>query len=335
MTALITGGAGYIGSVTNAYLRKHGYDTVVFDNLSAGHRSAVGDTPLVTGDITRLEDIVRVFDTHTIDAVIHFAARALAGESMEKPYEYYQTNVYGGLNLLEAMRQHSCKTIVFSSTCAVYGYPDELPVTEDSPKNPVSVYGHSKLMFEQILHRYEEQFGIKSAVLRYFNAAGAMPDGSLGEDHTPESHIIPNAIKTLTGQASSFALYGTDYDTPDGTCIRDYVHVLDLADAHLRALDVLTKGGESFACNLGSGRGWSNREILQEIQRVSGKPIPVVEKPRRPGDPDKIYANHTKATHILGWEPKHSGLDEIIATAWKWHSTHPLEHNTTRSGSSK
>ncbi len=330
MKVLITGGCGYIGSITNSFLRKRGYDTVIFDNLSTGHRQAAGNTRVITGDLLDADSIRAACKTHSFDAVIHFAALALAGESMRKPASYYRVNVQGGINLLEAMRESGCECIVFSSTCSVFGYPKTLPVTETSPKKPVSVYGESKLMFEQILARYDGLFGIKSAVLRYFNAAGALPDGSLGEDHTPETHIIPNAIHTLTGQKSVFELFGTDYDTKDGTCVRDYIHVHDLATAHEKALTYLAETHASFDCNLGSGHGYRNWEIIAAIESVSGKTVPVKILPRRPGDPDAIYADYTKAQKLLGWRPTHSTLKEIIGSAWHWHSSHPTEFNSTR-----
>lgn len=326
MIILVTGGAGYIGSITNQLLRSLGHKTIVFDNLSTGHESAVGDTPLEIGDLTRPEEINKVFDKYQIDAVVHFAALALAGESMQIPAKYYQTNVMGGLNLLEAMRKHNCTQIVFSSTCAVYGFPDTLPVTEETPKKPVSVYGSSKLMFEEILHRYEELFGLKVAILRYFNACGASLDGSLGENHQAETHIIPNALKAAT-EGTEFPLFGNDYKTPDGTCIRDYIHVLDLATAHEKALQYLAAEKKSLICNLGSMHGYSNLEILKAIEAETGHPVPYAIKPRRPGDPDMIYADASKAKQLLGWEANYSDLKTIIHTAWPWHQ----KRNTSRS----
>ncbi len=319
MKLLITGGAGYIGSITNAILRQQGYEMLVFDNLSLGHREAVGDTTLVVGDLRDNEAVERVFAQNRFDAVIHFAAYSLAGESMEKPYEYYDNNLRGGLNLLEAMRKASCRSIVFSSTCAVYGYPTSLPVVEEERIAPVSVYGSSKRMIEEMMEWYGAIYGIRSVSLRYFNAAGASLDGSLGEHHEPESHIIPIALEVVAGKRKQFEAYGNDYETPDGTCIRDYIHVVDLADAHTRSVEYLAKGGESVALNLGVGRGYSNLEVLDTVERVTGRKVARVFGPRRPGDPAKLWADNTKAKEVLGWEPKYSDLETIVKTAWKWH----------------
>jgi UDP-glucose 4-epimerase len=275
MNILVTGGAGYIGSVTNRILRDRGWQTVIFDNLSAGHRQAAGDTQIVVGDLRDRESINAVFNDRKIDAVIHFAALALAGESMQKPYEYYVNNIIGGLNLLEAMRAHDCKTIVFSSTCAVYGHPQTLPVTEREPYKPVSVYGASKRNFEEILSWYEKIYGIRYAALRYFNAAGAMPDGTLGEDHRPESHIIPIALDVAAGTRPEFTVFGDDYDTPDGTCIRDYIHVLDLADAHIRAVERLSASAGVFGGKSGSREGiFQSGGVIRSRKSDRQKDIP-------------------------------------------------------------
>jgi len=322
MNILITGGAGYIGSITNWFLKSKGHTTVIFDNLQNGHKEAVGDTMLIVGDLRSKDEIKKVFQDHAFDAVIHFAALALAGESMEKPYEYFFNNIVGGMNLLEAMRGSSCRTIIFSSTCAVYGFPKDLPVTETSPIAPASAYGASKRNFEEILAWYDSIYKIKHANLRYFNACGALPDGSLGEAHLPETHIIPVALsKAVSGE--SFSLYGKDYKTPDGTCIRDYIHVLDLADAHLRAVEYLLKNNTSFAVNLGVGKGYSNLEILRAVEEATGKKVSVTEKPRRWGDPDAIFADNTKAKEMLGWTPQYTSISSIIQTAWKWYEKHP------------
>lgn len=334
MTVLLTGGAGYIGSITNSFLQSQGVTTVIFDNGLTGHRAAIGQTPFISGDLRKPNDIDKAFVMHSIDTVIHFGALALAGESMERPHDYYQTNVLGGLNLLEAMRHHHCSSIVFSSSCSVFGFPKTLPVTEESPKNPLSVYAESKLMFEQILHRYDSLFGIKHMILRYFNASGAALDGSLGEDHTPETHIIPKAIMTALGQQPTFHLFGNDYQTPDGTCIRDYIHVVDLAIAHEKAMNSLTHNHVSDDVNLGSGKGYSNKQVLAMVEKISGTTIPVTLHPRRPGDPDAIYANSEKAQRVLGWKAEHSDLETIIQSAWQWHSTHPQGYNTIRTGTS-
>jgi UDP-glucose-4-epimerase GalE len=318
MNIFITGGAGYIGSVTNAVLKAQGYDTVVFDNLSLGHAEAVGDTKLIRGDLCRKEEIDAAISSDRFDAVIHFAALSLAGESMEKPYAYYDTNLRAGLNLLEAVRTHGNMPIIFSSTCAVYGYPEAVPVTEDAPIAPVSVYGSAKRMIEEMIAWYGRIYGTKSVILRYFNAAGALPDSSLGEDHRRETHIIPLALEVAAGIRESFELYGTDYDTPDGTCIRDYIHVVDLARAHRKAADYLLGGGESQIINLGVGRGWSNLEVLDTVEQVTGKKVTRSIGSRRAGDPAKLWADNAKAQKILGWEPQYGELSTIIETAWKW-----------------
>jgi UDP-glucose 4-epimerase len=320
MKLLITGGAGYIGSITNKLLNKRGFETVIFDNLSTGHRSSAGDTKLITGDLRKPADIEAALKSDKFDAVIHFAALALAGESMEKPYAYYENNIYGGLNLLEAMRKSDCQNIIFSSTCAVYGFPEHLPVSETESYKPVSVYGASKRMFEEIIEWYGKIYGLKYAFLRYFNAAGAMPDGSLGEEHPVETHIIPIAMDVARGIRPAFKLFGNDYQTPDGSCIRDYIHILDLADAHIRALEYLKNHSESVAVNLGVGKGYSNLEILNEIGKVTGKKIPVEICPRRAGDPDSIFADNSKAKSVLGWNPQYSDITTIVQSAWKWHT---------------
>jgi len=318
MKFLITGGAGYIGSITNWFIRSKGHETVIFDNMVNGHKEAVGDTKLIIGDLRNVKDIDSVFEHDHFDAVIHFAALALAGESMEKPYEYFHNNIDGGINLLEAMRKHDCKTIIFSSTCAVYGFPQTLPVTEMSPIAPTSVYGASKRNFEEILDWYERIYSIKHAKLRYFNACGALPDGSLGEDHTPETHIIPIAIrKAVSGE--TFPVFGNDYKTKDGTCIRDYIHVLDLADAHLKAVDYINSRKKSLTVNLGVGKGYSNLEILKAVEEVTGKKISIEFVQRRWGDPDAIFADNTKAMKELGWKPTYTDLFSIVQTAWSWH----------------
>lgn len=322
MKFLVTGGAGYIGSITNWLLWSKGHETVVFDNLTNGHKEAVGDSKLIVGDLRKKEDIQGVFKNESFDAVIHFAALAVAGESMKKPYEYFHNNIDGGLNLLEAMHLNECKTIVFSSTCAVYGFPKTLPVTEQSLISPVSVYGASKRNFEEILDWYDTLYGIKSAKLRYFNASGALPDGTLGEDHRPETHIIPDAI-TTAATGKPFFLYGKDYKTKDGTCVRDYIHVLDLADAHIKAVEYIVKHNKSLTVNLGVGKGYSNMEVLQSVEEVSGKKLDILYKERRPGDPDAVYADNTKARKLLGWEPQYLSISSIIQTAWNWHQKHP------------
>jgi UDP-glucose 4-epimerase len=319
MKLLITGGAGYIGSVTNRFLRDKGIETVIFDNLSTGRKQATGGSELIVGDLCNAQDIEPVMKSGKFDAVIHFAALALAGESMAKPSEYYRTNIMGGINLLEAMRKGNCGTIIFSSTCAVYGYPDILPVSEQESYKPVSVYGSSKRMFEEVLEWYQKIYGMKYAFLRYFNAAGAWPDGTLGEAHPVETHIIPIALDVALGKRKTFQVFGNDYDTPDGTCIRDYIHVLDLAEAHSLAVDHVRTTGNSLVANLGVGKGYSNLEIIKAVEVVTGKRLPTEIVDRRPGDPDRIYADNTRAKTILGWTPKHSDIQTIVTDAWEWH----------------
>lgn len=322
MKILVTGGAGYIGSHTVYLLQKQGWEVVVFDNLVYGHKEAV-NCPLVVGDLLNKSDIVGVFKNNKFDGVIHFAAYALAGESMEKPAKYFENNILGGLNLLEVMKDFGVKYIVFSSTCAIYGYPKKLPVGEEEEKKPVSVYGESKLMFEKILNWYDRIFGIKNVCLRYFNAAGALLDGSIGEDHSPETHIIPVAMEVVLGKREKFVIFGDDYNTPDGTCIRDYIHVLDLAEAHIKSLEYLKEKNQSDYFNVGTGQGYSNKEIISMIKEVTGVDFKVETGPRRPGDPDAIWADNSKIKRVLGWRPKYSELKTIIESAWNWHKNHP------------
>ena len=317
MKVLVTGGAGYIGSVTVRALQNDGHDVVVYDNLVYGHKEAVS-TPLIIGDLLDIE-FLRKNVVGSFDAVIHFAAYALAGESMQNPYKFFQGNIQGGLNLLEFMKERKIPNIIFSSTCAIYGAPEKLPVSENESKKPESVYGESKLMFENILDWYEKIHGIKHINLRYFNACGATIDGLLGEEHDPETHIIPIAIQTALGKYPSFKLFGTDYNTPDGTCIRDYIHVLDLAQAHIKALNKIKEPGKSDYFNLGTGKGYSNREVLDMVQKVSGIDIKIKEVKRRPGDPDTIYADNTKAVRELNFDPQFSDLETIIKSAWEYH----------------
>lgn len=315
MRILITGGAGYIGSITTKLLQREGHDTVVFDNLRQGHKEFVSGK-LVIGDLLSVEDLNKL--EGDFDAVMHFAALALAGESMEKPLDYFQNNIQGGINLLEFMKNRSIKKIVFSSTCAIYGTPKTLPVSENEEKNPESVYGESKLAFEKVLHWYDEIYGIKHINLRYFNAAGASIDESLGELHNPETHIIPNAINAALNNVE-FNLYGDDYDTKDGTTIRDYIHVEDLATAHMLALYKLQESKISDSFNLGTGVGYSNREVLDTVKKVSGVDFTINIIPRRPGDPPIIYADNSKAEKELGFKPQHSNLETIVKTAWNWY----------------
>lgn len=313
---LVTGGAGYIGSVTVSRLLEKGYEVVVFDNLSQGHKEAV-TCPLVVGDLMNPQDFSQL-DRYQFDGVIHFAALALAGESMQKPDLYFKNNIVGGINLLEYMKVSKIPHIVFSSTCAIYGTPEKVPVSESESKKPESVYGESKLAFEKVLHWYDKIYGIKNMCLRYFNACGASLNGKLGEVHSPETHIIPIAIKSAMTN-SPFPLFGTDYPTLDGTCIRDYIHVEDLASAHILAIERLAATQTSDFFNLGTGNGYSNKQIIDMVKKISGKDFPLVEKPRRAGDPSIIYADNTKAVSVLEWKPEHSDLQTIIQTAWEFH----------------
>lgn len=319
MKVLVTGGAGYIGSITVRALLAKGYEITVLDNLSQGHKEAIV-TDFIEVDLQNKEQLSQSLQGKKFDAVVHFAALTLAGESMEKPYEYFKNNILGGLNLLECMREEKIPYIVFSSTCALYGTPLSLPVSENEPKKPESVYGESKLAFENILKWYGEIYGIKYINLRYFNAAGASLDGTLGEDHTPETHLIPMAIKAAK-EGKPFKLYGDDYPTPDGTCIRDYIHVEDLAIAHLQALEKLKNGGLSDSFNLGTGQGYSNKQVIDMVKKVTGISFEVITEKRRSGDPARIFADNTKAKSELGFNPVHSDLETIVKTAWEWHKT--------------
>ncbi|TPM39688.1 UDP-glucose 4-epimerase GalE [Mesorhizobium sp. B2-3-4] len=312
---LVTGGAGFIGSHTCKLLAASGYLPVAFDNMSRGNRKSVAWGPLVVGDIRDGDALLAAMERYRPTSVIHFAALAYVGESVQQPAEYYSTNVTGTIAVLEAARAHSIENIIFSSSCATYGVPDALPVRETSSQNPISPYGRTKLMGEQIIGDYARAYGMRSAILRYFNACGADPDGELGEWHSPETHLIPRVLMAASGMLDRIEVFGTDYDTPDGTCIRDYIHVGDLASAHLKALQHLQNGGQSLAVNLGTGRGISIKEILQAVGRISSRPVPAVFKARRPGDPAELYADPSKARAQLGFVPRLSGIDTIIATA--------------------
>lgn len=318
-TILVTGGAGYIGSHTCKALKKAGYSPVVYDNLCYGHREAVQWGPFEEGDILDGDRLDQVIQQHRPKAVIHFAAFAYVGESVTDPVKYYRNNAMGSLSLLDALQRNNIKTIVFSSTCATYGVPDQIPITEQTPQSPINPYGQTKLMVEKMLSDMETAHGLKSAALRYFNACGADPDGDIGEDHDPETHLIPNVLRAITGDLDHLDLYGTDYPTPDGTCIRDYIHVNDLADAHLLALEHLLKGGDSLRLNLGTGKGFSVREIIDAAERVTGRKVPVVEAPRREGDPAELVADATAIKQALGFKAKFNDIDDIIRTAWNWH----------------
>jgi len=322
VTVLVTGGAGYIGSHTVRLLRQQSREVVVLDSLEFGHRAAVTDAPLVVGDIADHQLVTRTVADHGVDSVVHFAAYKAAGESMEEPERYFANNVGGTNALLDALRRAGVANLVFSSTCAVYGTPSELPVSEDHPLGPESPYGESKRMVEQMLAWYDRCHDLRSVSLRYFNAAGAASDGQIGEDWTVTLNLVPLVMKAALGRAPALTVFGTDYDTPDGTAIRDYVHVEDLAEAHVRALDHLEQGGETTALNLGTGTGSSVREVLDSARRASGRDIPVAYGPRRQGDPVAVYGDNRRAGEVLGWKPAQA-LDDIVASAWRWHSTHP------------
>jgi UDP-glucose 4-epimerase len=323
MTILVCGGAGYIGSHCVRELKKAGFDCVVFDNLSEGHRAAVADFPLVEGDLLDRAALECVFAEHKIDGVVHFAALALVGESMKHPLEYYRNNVSGTVNLLLSMQKAGVRNIVFSSTCAVYGQTENTPITEDMPTDPCNPYGESKLAVEKLLTRCDAAHGIKSVCLRYFNAAGAVPDGSIGEDHRLETHLIPLICRAALRPGEKLRVFGGDYPTPDGSCIRDYIHVLDLADAHVKALRYLIDGGKSETVNLGSQTGVSVFGMLGAAGEITGADIPYEVAARRPGDPSALVASAGKAENLLGWTPQRSDIRKILADAWNWHSTHP------------
>lgn len=325
MATLVLGGAGYIGSHTVDRLIEKGEKTIVVDSLVTGHRQAVNkDAKFYQGDIADKDFMRQVFKENSdIDAVIHFAAYSLVAESMKKPLKYFDNNTAGMAKLLEVMNEFSIDKIVFSSTAATYGIPEEVPIKETTPQNPINPYGESKLMMEKIMRWADKAYGIKFVPLRYFNVAGAKPDGSIGEDHMPETHLLPIVLQVAMGKRDKLQIFGDDYNTPDGTNIRDYVHPLDLADAHILAVDYLKAGNPSTAFNLGSSTGFSNREILEAARKVTNKEIPAEIAPRRGGDPDVLVASSTKAREVLGWKPQFDDISKIIETAWKWHTLHP------------
>lgn len=318
MNVFVTGGAGYIGSVCTEALLEAGHAVTVYDDLSEGHRSAVASRArFVLGRPNEENNLLAAVREAQPEAILHFAANGLVGESMAKPGKYFHNNVANGLKLLEAAVAARVKKFVFSSSCATYGPPDRVPMTEDLPQRPINPYGESKLMFEKMLHWYHQIHGLDFVAFRYFNAAGASP--KFGEHHRTETHLIPNVLKVPLGQAKHCEIYGTDYPTPDGTCIRDYIHIIDLAQAHILALE---PGKQGFY-NLGNGDGYSVRQVIQMCERVTGRTIPALEKPRRPGDPPKLVAAADRAMRELGWKPKHPKLEDIVATAWAWHKQHP------------
>jgi len=318
MNVFVTGGAGYIGSICTEELIEAGHQVTVYDNLSEGHRSAVDKRArFILGRPEEDEDILKAVRETRPDAIMHFAANAVVGESMTNPGKYFRNNVANGLKLLEAAVAAGVKKFVFSSTCATYGPPERVPMTEELPQRPINPYGESKLMFERMLHWYHELHGLEFVAFRYFNAAGASE--RFGEHHRVETHLIPNVLRVALGQAPHCEIYGTDYPTPDGTCIRDYIHIVDLAQAHILALGT----GKQGFYNLGNGDGYSVRQVIQMCEKVSGTKIPALEKPRRPGDPPKLVASAEKAVRELGWKPKFPRLEDIIASAWRWHKEHP------------
>lgn len=319
---LVTGGAGYIGSHAVLSLKQAGYTVIVLDNLVYGHRELVEDVlqvKLICGDINDRALLDQIFTQHQIEAVMHFAAYAYVGESVTNPAKYYRNNVAGTLTLLEAMVAAGVSKLVFSSTCATYGVPQQLPIPETHPQNPINPYGMSKLMVEAMLTDFDHAYGLRSVRFRYFNAAGADPSGRLGEDHNPETHLIPLVLLTALGKRESIAVFGQDYDTPDGTCIRDYIHVTDLAEAHVQGLAYLLEGGATEVFNLGNGNGFSVQDVIATAARVTGRSIPVVMADRRPGDPAVLVGSAVKASQILNWKPLYPELDVIVEHAWKWH----------------
>ena len=324
MRLLVLGGAGYIGSHTALELVKKGHEVVVVDNLVTGYVKAVPEkATFYQGDIRDFDFLDDLFKKEKIDAVIHFAAFSLVGESVTNPLKYYDNNLYGTKVLLDAMIKNDIKKIVFSSTAATYGEPENIPILETDRTCPTNPYGETKLAMEKMFHWASKAHGLSYVSLRYFNACGADATGQIGEAHNPESHLIPLVLQVPNGKRESVSIYGTDYDTPDGTCIRDYIHVTDLAEAHILAVEYLAKGGESNIFNLGNGVGYSVREVIETARRVTGHPIPATEVPRRAGDPARLVASGEKAKNILGWEPKIKQLDEIVESAWKWHRKHP------------
>ena len=322
MKILVTGGAGYVGSHAVRLLQRAGHEVWVYDNLCLGHRAACPAGRLIEGDLADRPRLTAALREHGVEAVMHFAAFALVGESVSDPAKYYQNNVLGSLSLLDAMRTAGVSRLVFSSTTATYGAPENIPIREDEPQRPINPYGFSKLVVERALADYAQAYGLAYAALRYFNASGASPQGDLGEDHDPESHLIPLVLQVALGQRERITIFGNDYPTPDGTCIRDYVHVDDLGEAHVKALERL-EPGRGLLLNLGTGRGYSVQEVIEACRRATGHAIPAVVGPRRPGDPPELVADSTLARHVLDWAPRYADIDAIVETAWRWHSTHP------------
>ena len=328
MRLLVLGGAGYIGSHTAVELLESGHEVVIVDSLVTGYEAAVPEgASFYQGDIRDYDFLNDLFKKEAIDAVIHFAAFSLVGESVTDPLKYYENNLYGTKVLLKAMIDNGVNKIVFSSTAATYGEPENIPILEDDRTCPTNPYGETKLAMEKMMKWSATAYGLKYVSLRYFNACGAHKSAKIGEAHNPESHLIPLVLQVPNGKRESVSIYGTDYDTPDGTCIRDYIHVTDLAEAHILAVEYLMKGGESNVFNLGNGVGYSVREVIETARKVTGHPSPAVESPRRAGDPARLVASGEKAKTVLGWEPKITSLEDIIRSAWVWHSTHPNGYN--------
>jgi len=326
MNILVTGGAGYVGSHTAKLLHERGHEVWIYDNLTTGHAAAAPPNRLIVGDLHDGELLRYVLGARKIDAVMHFAASALVGESVADPAKYYKNNFAATLSLMEAMRNCNVRRMVFSSTAATYGVPTEMPIHEDCPQQPCNPYGFTKLAIERALDDYTAAYGWGFAALRYFNAAGAAADGTLGEDHTPESHLIPIVLQVALGQREHITVFGNDYPTPDGTCVRDYVHVDDLATAHLAALERLTPG-KALKLNLGTGRGYSVREVIDACRKITGCEIPEIAGERRPGDPPELIADATLAMETLDWKPVHTTVESIVETAWRWHQAHPTGYD--------
>lgn len=316
---LIVGGAGYIGSHVNKVLNEKGYETIILDNLSYGHEESVKWGTLCKCDLANINEVDDIFTKYDINAVMHFSSFIDVGESVRNPEKYYNNNVVNTMNLLNVMLKHDVKKFIFSSTCATYGIPQKIPLTENHPQNPINPYGWTKLMVERILKDYDTAYGLKSVILRYFNASGADESGIIGEWHNPETHLIPLILDAAMGKREDIKIFGTDYDTPDGTCIRDYIHVTDLADAHILSLEYLNKNNQSNQFNLGNGQGFSVREVIESVKRVTGRNFNVTQTQRREGDPAILIGSSKKAKDTLGWDPQYVNIDKIIETAWNWH----------------
>lgn len=316
---LIVGGAGYIGSHVNKALNESGYETLILDNLSYGHEESIKWGTFIKCDLADVDAVDEIFDKYDITAVMHFSSFIDVGESVTNPEKYYYNNVVNTMNLLHVMLKHDVKKFIFSSTCATYGIPQKIPLVEDHPQNPINPYGMTKLMVEKILHDYDTAYGLKSVILRYFNASGADKSAEIGEWHNPETHLIPLILDAALGKREDIKIFGTDYDTPDGTCIRDYIHVTDLADAHIRSLKYLEENNESNQFNLGNGLGFSVREVIESVKKVTGEDFKVTETTRREGDPAILIGSSDKARKILEWNPQYTDIDQIVQTAWAWH----------------